>query len=195
MSADGKLFRRDELLTAVARVAEEREAALFVGNGYNARAVAALADRPRSFYMVGSMGLCPTLAAGYAHARDEPVVAIEGDGNALMGLSGFPVVARSATSRFAHVVLDNGMYETTGGQTTLASGVDFGLLALAAGYARVYRPQTLNSVETAVEAALEDAGPTFVYVRTRPGGDPLHPRVPYHPREIARRFREAAGVR
>jgi phosphonopyruvate decarboxylase len=193
VSAGESLFRRDDVLAALARVADEREAALFVGNGYNARACAALADRPRSFYMVGSMGLCPTLAAGYAHARDEPVVAVEGDGNALMGLSGFPVVARSARRRFAHVVLDNGMYETTGGQTTLASGVDFGLLALAAGYARVYRPQTLESVATAVEAGLEDAGPTCVYVRTRAGADPLHPRVPYHPREIARRFREAAG--
>jgi phosphonopyruvate decarboxylase len=194
MSAGGATFRRDDVLAALARPAGEHEAALFVGNGYNARALAALADRPRSFYMVGSMGLCATLAAGYAHVRDEPVLAIEGDGNALMGLSGFPVVARSVRSRFVHVVLDNGMYETTGGQTTLASSVDFGLLALASGYARVYRPQTLESLETAVEAGLEDAGSTFVYVRTRPGSDPLHPRVPYHPREIAQRFREAVGA-
>jgi thiamine pyrophosphate-dependent acetolactate synthase large subunit-like protein len=194
MSLDESRFRRDDVLAAAARVADEHEAALFVGNGYNARAVAALADRPRSFFMVGSMGLCPTLAAGYAHARGEPVVAIEGDGNALMGLSGFPVVARAATERFVHVVLDNGLYETTGGQTTLASGVDFGLLALASGYARVYRPQTLESVATAVEAGLGDGGSTFVYVRTEPGADPLHPRVPYHPREIARRFREAVGA-
>ena len=90
---------RDEILRLVAKMARGAGAAVFTGNGYNARTLAALDDRPEFFYMVGSMGLCPTLAAGFAHRSRMPVIVVEGDGNALMGLSGFPVTACASSCR------------------------------------------------------------------------------------------------
>jgi thiamine pyrophosphate-dependent acetolactate synthase large subunit-like protein len=181
---------RDEVISAVLEIAGRRDAVVFAGNGYNARAVAALAADERVFPMVGSMSLCPTLAAGFAHDHDTPVIVVEGDGNALMGLSGLPVVARAAGAHFVHVVVDNGECETTGGQRTLSAYVDFGLLALAAGYRRIYRPSDRAAFEVAVDAGLDEETPVFVAVSVPPRQDPLHPRVPSHPREIAARFRD-----
>lgn len=184
-------MKRDEVLRVVAKVATEAGAAVFTGNGYNARALCALDDRAQFFYMVGSMGLCPTLAAGFARRAGIPVIAVEGDGNALMGLSGFPVATNAAEATFIHLVLDNARYETTGGQQTLSPQINFLLLALGAGYDRVYHPHDCLSLEAALEAALQERQRMFIYVTTEVEGRVTHPRVPYHPCEVAQRFRKA----
>jgi thiamine pyrophosphate-dependent acetolactate synthase large subunit-like protein len=122
-------LRRDDVLLAAAAGARRWDAAIFVGNGNNARAMATLDDRPQNFYMVGSMGEYPCVAAGFAARSRTPVIAIEGDGNALMGMSGWPAVRATAARSFVHVVLDNGVYETTGSQLTLAHAVDLPAVA------------------------------------------------------------------
>jgi thiamine pyrophosphate-dependent acetolactate synthase large subunit-like protein len=188
-------MNRNDALAVVAAEAEAAAAFVFAGNGYNARALSALADRPEHFEMVGSMSLCPTLAAGFARFTSAPVVAVEGDGNALMGLSGYPVVAANATGTFVHVVLDNGQYETTGGQRTLADRVDLATIARGAGYDRTLAAHEPDELRTALREALALPATTFVYVPTELTPGPPHPRVPYHPREIATRFRQAAAAR
>lgn len=184
-------MKRDEVLRLVASIAKRNQAVIFVGNAYNARALCALDDQADFFYMVGSMGLCPTLAAGFSHCMRIPVIAIEGDGNALMGLSGFPVAARVASTAFVHFVLDNGVYEATGGQQTLSSRVDFMQIALGSGYDRSSHPEDMQSLESFLEAALQGTHRTFICVSTTVSTGIIHPRVPYPPRLITQRFREA----
>jgi len=187
-------MKRDEVLSLIATIAERKGAFIFAGNAYNARALCALADHPNAFYMVGSMSLCPTLAAGFSHFVHAPVIAIEGDGNALMGLSGFPVASNAARGAFVHIVLDNGLYETTGGQQTLSARVDFVQVALGSGYTHGYHPDTLETLASLLEAALEGEEPTFLCVATEASTGITHPRVPYHPRRITQRFREAVRL-
>lgn len=184
-------MKRDDVLMLVATVANRNNAVVFTGNGYNARALCALADQAQFFYMVGSMGLCPTLAAGFAHSKRRPTIAVEGDGNALMGLSGFPVASSAARGPFVHLVLDNGLYETTGGHQTLSSHIDFAQVALGAGYDQAFCPEDLLSLESFLEPALQKEGRTFICVSTEVSSGTIHPRVPYHPRQITRNFREA----
>ena len=184
-------MKRDEVLQLVASLAKRNQAVIFIGNAYNARALCALDDQIDFFYMVGSMGLCPTLAAGFSHCMQIPVIAIEGDGNALMGLSGFPVASRSAGGSFVHLVLDNGLYESTGGQQALSSQVDFVQVALGLGYDLAHHPEDLQSLESVLDAALQGTHRTFICVSTEVSTGIIHPRVPYHPRLIAQRFRDA----
>lgn len=181
---------RDDVLQTVTAVADSLDAFIFVGNGNNARALSSLADRSRNFYMVGSMSLGPSLAAGFAARSGRPVVVIEGDGNALMGLSGFPVAARAVKGKapFVHVVLDNKVYETTGAQQTLSQDVDFVQAAQGAGYQSARRVSNLEELRAVVRSALEEGTSTFVYVETARDTQPQHPRVPFHPREIRARF-------
>jgi phosphonopyruvate decarboxylase len=184
-------MKRDEVLSVIATIARKKGAIIFVGNAYNARAMCALADQPNVFYMIGSMGLCPTLAAGFSHCKQLPVIAIEGDGNALMGLSGFPVASNAAKGPFVHVVLDNGLYETTGGQQTLSNKVDFLEIASASGYDHGYHPTDLETLALRLETALQVKARTFICAFTEVSTDITYPRVRYHPQHITQRFREA----
>ncbi|RAL24240.1 thiamine pyrophosphate-dependent enzyme [Thermoflavimicrobium daqui] len=186
---------REEVLDLIARCTKKKEAFLFIGNGYNARTMCALHDYDGFFYMVGSMGLCPTLAAGFSHSTGQPVVTVEGDGNALMGMSGYPVVVNAAKGMFVHIVLDNGLYYTTGGQKTLSSVVDFGLVALGAGYDRVYSPESLEALEAALMTALNSEQKSYIVVRTVEKERVVHPRVKYQPVEIRDRFQETVRQR
>lgn len=184
---------RDDAIGVITTLAAKYGAAIFVGNGYNARALHATLDRPDFFYMVGSMGLCATIAAGFSNCTGRPTISVEGDGNALMGLSGFPVAAAAARGPYVRIVLDNAMHESSGCHQTLSPQVDFGTLAVGAGYEPVARPQQLAELETALDAGLQTPRSSFIYVATDAKGG-AHPRIPFHPREIAERFRAAVGA-
>jgi len=179
---------RDSAILAIAAAARRAGAVVFAGNGFNARALAALADHPDNFYMLGSMGLGPVLAAGFSRCSGTPTVVIEGDGNALMGLSGHPAALGAARTPFVHCVLDNGVYETTGGQRTLSPAVDMMLLARGCGYPEVHRVATGGELTARLDAALARRRHTFVQVQTRRSDGPTHPRVPYDPPQVVTRF-------
>lgn len=189
------MMGRDEVLTMVADAAARCAAAVFVGNGLNARALLAVSDSDRHFAMMGSMGLCPALAAGYSHVAGRPVFAVEGDGNALMGLSGWPVVPVAARAPFVHVVLNNDGYESTGRQRSPAPMVSFPGVARAAGYGAVFDVDEPGSLRRALAAAVAVAGTALVHVRTSWDDGPVPARVPYHPRAVTARFMAAFDTR
>lgn len=180
---------RDEALNTIAEIALKNGAALFVGNGYNARSLCAIKDRAQFFYMLGSMGLGPTLAAGFSHCSGKPVIVVEGDGNALMGLSGFPVASNAARGSFVHLVLDNGLYASTGGQRNLSTQVDFLQVAQGMGYEAAYRAEDTGALASLLEYTLGQTRCTFLHVPTKAKDGIIHPRVPYHPNQVAQRFR------
>lgn len=89
--------------------------------GYIARAVAEVAgDEHLVFYMQGSMGLGPALGLGLALQTGRPVVVVNGDGALLMSLGTTHTVRDHAPPHLFHYVLDNGGYESVGGQPCAA---------------------------------------------------------------------------
>lgn len=181
------MLTRNQALACIARTAERCRAAVFVGNGFNARALRMLADREENFYMVGSMGLALPLAVGFSRLSGVPTIAVEGDGNALMGLSGM-CIAPAAGKPLVHVVLDNQGYESTGGQRSPAPDFDFTQAARAANYSIAV--STVDAVELAdaLEQATSREHLCLIHVHTtRDHGDPP-PRIPLHPAEITERF-------
>lgn len=187
-------MRRDDALRAICAAVSRVGGALFVGNGNNARAVHALADAPWVFYMLGSMGQCAPLAAGFSRFGGRPVAVVEGDGNTVMGLSGLPVVAAAARPPFLHIVLDNGSYETTGRQRVLAPDSLFVRAAEGAGYSSVRDVAGAEELRDALAAGLTGGDVGFVRVRTEPEMSRAHPRVRHAPSEIPPRFIAALGA-
>ncbi|MFI6107452.1 thiamine pyrophosphate-dependent enzyme [Streptomyces sp. NPDC051310] len=181
------MLTRDEALARIARAAEAGKAAVFIGNGLNPRALYALKDRRENFYMMGSMGLALPLAIGFSRRAGSAAMAVEGDGNALMGLSGM-ALAPTARGTLVHVVLDNEVYESTGGQRTPAPGFSFVTAARAAGYATVVSVTDGGALSAALAEALGGRRTGFIHVRTAADSGPPPPRVPFHPAEITRRF-------
>src|SRR3984893_2481921 len=94
--------------------------------------------RPQNFYMLGSMGLAIPIALGVALAQPRRhVIALEGDGSLLMQLGCLVAVAALRPKNLTMVIMDNGLYQITGGQATPAAGIaDYVALPRAAGLAK-----------------------------------------------------------
>jgi phosphonopyruvate decarboxylase len=70
----------------------------------------------RNFNVVGCMGSAAAVALGLAIARPhERVLALDGDGSLLMQLGSLVSVGECAPRNLYHVVFENGIYETSGG--------------------------------------------------------------------------------
>lgn len=146
-------------------------------------------------YIPSSMGQGIALGLGLALAQPHRgVIAIMGDGSLLMNLGSLVTVAQHPVK--VHVILiDNGLYEVTGGQPTVgARKIDFAGLAKAAGIDRVYRFDELADWQSKAAEALQGAGPVFIWlpVEGRIGQKTPAPPMPMA-KQIARLMR-ALGV-
>jgi phosphonopyruvate decarboxylase len=159
-------------------------------NGYVSRhAFARDPEAPNRFFMIGSMGMASSIALGLALARPGlPVVVLDGDGNLLMNCGGLAQVGYHRPANWLHVVLDNGRYQSTGGQETISGGLDLCGLALAAGYRGAALVRSPAALRRAVFRRRR-GGPWMLVVKVREGGEPPPGRVGPAPEEITARLR------
>jgi thiamine pyrophosphate-dependent acetolactate synthase large subunit-like protein len=151
----------------------EREEAVVGGIGNTNFDLWAVGRRPQNFYMLGSMGLAIPIALGVAIAQPQRhIVALEGDGSLLMQLGCLTTVAALGQKNLTMVIMDNGLYQITGGQPTPAAGIaDFVAIARGAGIARSAWAADEEDFDRLIDSALAEGGPTFIAARIddRPG--------------------------
>jgi phosphonopyruvate decarboxylase len=181
--------RRDTIAVVLSRLSDED--IVVAADGAVSREAFRAMDRPRTFYMLGSMGQVASIALGLAMTRVERVVALDGDGNLLMGAGGLALVGAHRPPNFYHLVLDNGCYATTGGQPAISRVVDLAALAAAAGYPWARRCLSRDHMPGAVTQWLAATGPSFLDVSIPPEDPDPAPRIPMTPIEMASRFRQA----
>ena len=163
-------------------------------NGLIGRELYSVAERPGNFYMIGSMGLAASIGLGLAVRQPgRPVVVLDGDGNVLMGLGALGNVGQLAPPNLYHLVFDNGVHASTGGQRTISGAVPLEEVARACGYRRAARLADPASLDDALAALWDGPGPAILLVEVEPG-ESLHgiARVEIPPPELAQRFRAAA---
>ena len=126
-----------------------------------------LSDSPLDFqYIPSAMGHGPGLALGLALAHPERgAIIVNGDGCMLMNLGSLVTLA-SHPAKLYLIILDNGLYEVTGGQAYAGAGkVDFAQLARGAGIERVYMFDTLDAWKAGAAEALNGPGPVVVWLK------------------------------
>src|SRR5260370_36552463 len=106
---------------------------------------------------------------GVALKVSMPVVVLEGDGGALMKLGSFATIGAYEPAGLIHIVLDNGVHDSTGGQPTVSGSVDFAGVALACGYCYAASCGTLDGFAAAYRAASLRPQPALIPVRIAPG--------------------------
>lgn len=99
----------------------KKEEILIITTGYLSRDVYAIQDRPKNFYMAGSMGYAFSIGIGIAINTKKPVSVISGDGAALMNLGSLVLGNFLKLRNLTHYIIDNGCYISTGGQPTCSS--------------------------------------------------------------------------
>ncbi len=165
------------------------EAAVVATTGKCGRELFTLADRPQHLYQVGSMGCAGAMGLGLALNVARPVVVLDGDGAALMKMGALATIGAQAPAKLVHVVLDNGVHDSTGGQATVSETVDFARVALACGYAEAARCDSSAGFERAFGAALAAPGPHLIHLRIAPGSMAGLGRPTIEPAAVARRFK------
>jgi phosphonopyruvate decarboxylase len=138
--------------------------------------------------MVGSMGCLTPFALGLALTRpDLHVVAVDGDGAALMRMGVFATLGAYGPSNLTHVLLDNGAHDSTGGQATVSAQVSFAGVAAACGYASAVESDDLAVLDE-VLAAPPLQGPRFVRFAIRRGTPDGLPRPTITPPDVKTRL-------
>jgi len=193
---------RDELTPVISRaeaiavaVKELAGEPVIHANGYICRESCAIDDRPQNFYMIGSMGMASAIGLGLALARPAAAcVVFDGDGNLLMSLGTLAMVGSLGPRNFVHLVFDNEVYGSTGGQRSLSREVRLDRLARSAGYRTAAAVTTADEIAAAVRRARDAEGPHFILAKVTPAETPS-PRIPHGPEAIRDRFRLAVSGR
>jgi phosphonopyruvate decarboxylase len=145
------------------------------------------------------MGCVVPLALGLALARpDLRVIALDGDGAALMRMGVFATVGAYGPPNLQHLLLDNGAHDSTGGQAMPSARVSFAQVAAACGYAASLETDDVRQIAVWLGAP-PLAGPRFARLLTRTGTPANLPRPSMTPCDVKtrlmRHFEPAAGIR
>jgi thiamine pyrophosphate-dependent acetolactate synthase large subunit-like protein len=111
-----------------------------------------------------TIGVALGLALGLDGSAGDRVVAIEGDGSLLMGLSVVSTVGYRKPENLVVFVLDNGVYLATGGQPTASADIDMVAMALACGWSAGRDVRTEDELTAALEWTRDVPGPVLVRV-------------------------------
>lgn len=191
--AGSALPSRGEVLSRLIEATPSGESVVVATTGYTGRELYALADRPNQLYMVGSMGCASSLGLGLALARrDLRVVVVDGDGAALMRMGNLATVGAYGQDNLVHLLLDNGVHDSTGAQATVSASVDFAAVARACGYGRVLSGDTMEVLDAAL-ARGPGEGPTLAHLKIRAGTLDGLPRPAMTPPEVRARLMDTLG--
>jgi phosphonopyruvate decarboxylase len=139
--------------------------------GFISRDLCGQHDRPNNFYMQGSMGHALAIGLGVAMTRPQAdVVVVDGDGALLMHLGTLSTVGAVAPANLTHIVLDNGVYESTGCQPTTAPSTRLEHVASACGYRRAEVVTEDSALARFLSNHRRGSGPTLLRVMISPEG-------------------------
>jgi phosphonopyruvate decarboxylase len=185
---DGPLPSRLAVLERFLDIVDEATAVVAT-TGKCGRELFTLADRPQHLYQVGSMGGASAMGLGIALNSKKTVAVLDGDGALLMKMGNLATIGAYAPDNLVHIVLDNGVHDSTGGQATVSASVDFAAVAIACGYRSAARCRSLDGFDRALRDALAEAKPALIHARIAPGSLNKLGRPTIGPAEVARRFK------
>ncbi len=118
------------------------------------------------FLTVGSMGHASSIALGVALQKpSQKIWCIDGDGAALMHMGALAVIGGFSPDNLVHIVINNSAHETVGGMPTVASKIDFVMIAKACGYKHAICVDNADALDLAIKTAKEGGGLTFIEVK------------------------------
>ena len=134
---------------------------------------------PLDFVFVPScMGHATSQALGIALAQPERrVICCNGDGSMLMSLGSLVTIAAEAPPNLTVIIMDNGIYEVTGGQP-VPHRPDFAALANASGIQNVFKFEKPSDWSAAAERLIDVRGTTVIVLEIEPQPDRPAPKSP-----------------
>ncbi len=128
---------------------------------------------------VGSMGHVSSVGLGIALAKPEQkVVVFDGDAAAVMHMGALATNCRYKAGNMIHIVLNNGVNESVGGQPSAGYVVNLTAIAAACGYRTSgHAVETKEELQTMVKNYQKENMPLFIDVHVRQGIRPDMPKL------------------
>jgi len=182
---------RTEALRAIQSISDNNTL-LVATTGMTGRELYELGDHANQLYMVGSMGCA--LAFGIGLAMNKPsakVVVLDGDGALLMRTGSMATAGYYQPDNLIHILLDNEVHDSTGGQSTVSPNISFAAIAKAFGYPQVFSTDDLSELSNLYNMAISrNSGPVFVHFKIQKGSPKEMGRPKVSPQEVGKRFKD-----
>ena len=125
----------------------------------------------REFLNVGAMGHLSSIGLGMAMgAPDKKIVIFDGDASTIMHMGSLATVGRYQPTNFLHIVLNNGVNESVGGQLSPGHIVNLSEVARGCGYiTKDYAIDDRKTLCDTVKEFVEVEKPCFIDIRIRQG--------------------------
>jgi phosphonopyruvate decarboxylase len=182
-----------EMRTPVLEIVQKQlgaEVAIIATTGKTGRELYEVGDRDNQFYMVGSMGCALAFGIGIALCKPNlKVVVLDGDGALLMRTGSMATAGAYKPHNLIHILIDNEVHDSTGGQGTVTGGVSFGAVAAGFGYPKIYSTDLVNSFSLILDEVKNSKdGPMFIHLKTKKGSPEKLGRPKVTPAEVGIRF-------
>lgn len=172
---ESKLMNREEAVSAVVDVLGDD--AIYLGT--TGRATREVHEQLKEhgigegheWQNVGSMGHVSSVGLGIALAKPEQnVVVFDGDAAAVMHLGAFATNCRYKAGNLIHIVLNNGVNESVGGQPSAGYVVNLTEIADACGYRTLgHAVETKEELQAILKDYKKEELPLFIDVHVRQG--------------------------
>ena len=128
-------------------------------------------EHSHDFLNIGSMGHGASVAMGLALGNlQRRVVCLDGDAAAIMHMGAMTTVSKLELPNFIHIVLNNGVHESVGGQPSAGQLINFTEIADGCGYYTVgHAVENDEQLREAVKQCMECRKASFIDVRIHSG--------------------------
>ena len=183
------MIRKAAISTVVKKIGNHP---IISANGFISRDLFEVCDKSSNFYMIGSMGLASSIGLGVALKNPRKSVFIfDGDGNVLMNLGSLTTIASQKPKNLIHIVFDNSVHESTGGQPTNSNFVNIEKIAKACNYNHTFMVRTENNLLKILDKIKKLKGPIMIVVKIQQSNGKKSARINYEPIEIKERFMQS----
>ena len=127
-------------------------------------------DHNKDFLTVGSMGHCSSIALGIALKKpNRKIICIDGDGSMLMHLGNLTSITSLKPNNFYHILLNNEVHESVGGQSTAAKYLDIANFTKSLGFNNSLKVTKKKDLQTSLSNFFLKDGPVFLEIKITPG--------------------------
>ena len=180
------MIRKAAISTVVKKIGNHP---IISANGFISRDLFEVCDKSSNFYMIGSMGLASSIGLGVALKNPRKSVFIfDGDGNVLMNLGSLTTIASQKPKNLIHIIFDNSVHESTGGQPTNSNFVNIEKIAKACNYNHTFMVRTENNLLKILDKIKKLKGPIMILVKIQQSKGEKSKRVNILPVDIKERF-------
>lgn len=124
----------------------------------------------RDFLTVGSMGHASQIALGIAlNKPDRNVYCFDGDGATIMHMGGLAIIGSMQPKNYYHILFNNGVHDSVGGQPTVGYKIDIPTIAKACGYKTILSVDNIKLLKSTLQTLTDNEAPLYLEIRVKKG--------------------------